>query len=556
MPTIVDSLFLELGIDTSKFSKDQASALSKIQRFESETKRAADGARSGIKSVGAAFKDLADESRIGASSRSVENLASKFKNLGMSMSLSGGATGAAGAMALGLGRLLSPVGLGIAAVGLLGKEMWSLNRQMTDANASIFRQSQLSDMNAKSLWGWGEAAKTVGANPQDVTGGISSLQTAIAGMGIGAADATPQLIALSRLGLGYNFQSGMTDDQVGQMFEKVHQQAAKRGYKNLGALRALTSPIMNDAMFNIATDQDYDPAKLKQWIDAQSPKNLGKTLKDSLHSQTVLGKLGIEKDVLAETAYGGEQGLLQAVVTILTSLLGEVVKITDFMIHPIEGAKNLWNRASSAVSSFLMRPLETRAMNQLMAGGMSKEDAAAIVGNLAQESSMNPLARNAGHVGIGQWDSQRQAEFAKRFGYQMGSGEVDPNQQLHDQVAFVQQELSSSQRAAAVAMAKSRDVAGKTRAFMDMYERPGDNSLSQRMGFATDAAGLVSASTRSGASVHHNVSSETNVQNVIINTPSTDPQAHAEAFRKGIQNPLGTPDSQSVVSLSTRAATG
>jgi hypothetical protein len=235
--TIIDSLFLELGIDTSKFSKDQTKALAKIAQFESQSKRSAGKAADAVKTVGAAFRDLAKDSRVGSSANAIDGLATKLKNLGMSMRVSGGAASPLGAMTQGLGMLLSPAALGVAAVGLLGKGMWDLNKNMTAANATMFRQSQLSDMNANSLWAWGEAAKTVGANPQDITGGISSVQTAIAGMMVGAGNATPQLVALSRLGLGWNAQNGLDDDQVTKMFSKVHELAAAKGYKNISTRR-------------------------------------------------------------------------------------------------------------------------------------------------------------------------------------------------------------------------------------------------------------------------------------------------------------------------------
>ena len=84
MPTIVDSLFLELGVDVSKFSKDQQRALAKIKEFESQTKRAAGNASGPIKTVGQAFADIGKDSRIGAGATQVENLAAKLKTLGVS----------------------------------------------------------------------------------------------------------------------------------------------------------------------------------------------------------------------------------------------------------------------------------------------------------------------------------------------------------------------------------------------------------------------------------------------------------------------------------------
>jgi hypothetical protein len=97
-------------------------------------------------------------------------------------------------------------------------------------------------------------------------------------------------------------------------------------------------------------------------------------------------------------------------------------------------------------------------MQLLMANGASKDDAAAIIGSFAQESSMDPFAVNGSHVGMGQWDKARQADFAKRYGYQIGSKVVPQDKQAHDQTLFALDELRTTQRGAAIAMAHSRDT--------------------------------------------------------------------------------------------------
>lgn len=581
--TIIDSLFLELGIDTSKFSKDQTKALAKISQFEAQSKRSAGKAADSIKTVGAAFRDLAKDSRIGSSASGIDGLAKKFTNLGLSLGAAGGVGGPLGGMARGLGMLLSPAALGVAAVGLLAKGAWDLNKNMSGANASIFRQSQLSDINAKSLYAWGEAAKTVGANPQDITGGITSVQTAIAGMMVGAGNATPQLTALARLGLGWNAQSGLDDGQVTKMFSRVHELAAQKGFKNLGGLRSLTSPIMNDAMFALATSPNFNPATMQSQIKAMEPKNLGEILKKSLSSQEVLGKLGIRKDLLEEVAYGGEQGLMASVVTLLTSLLGVVTKIAEFLTgkkigQAYDKAVNFASKltAGNPVTQFGMelgkkvagafrgpaREGMASAMRTLIGAGLSKDDAAAIVGNMAQESSMDPFASNKGHVGLGQWDKSRQADFAKRYGYQMGSLVVPRDKQFRDQTLFFLDELKTTQRAAAGGMAKAKDLLGKTTAIMNLDERPGDNSQGARFSYAEQASRLAdmaqAAATKAG-SVQHNVTSETTIGDVHVHTNATDPSSHVNAVRRGLSDatqPLADPAAQATVSLATRGMTG
>jgi len=550
---IIDSLFLELGIDTTRFSTDQQRALARIKEFEQQAKRSARGARDGIKTVGEAFRELAKDSRIGASADRLDSLATKLRNLGIAARVSGGPGAPIGVMAKGLGALLSPTSLGIAVIGALGLGMWKLNDAMTASNATLYRQAQLSGMNAQNLWAWGEAAKTVGANPNDISGGIAGLQTAVLGMGIGAGSATAQLIALSRLGVGYNFQGGVN---IAQLFSRVHQLAAAQGFQNLGALRALTGPVMNDAMWALATNPNLAAGDLQKQIRAMESVKLGTTLQESLKSQEVLGRLGIAKDVLAETAYGDAQGLLQAVVTILTSLLSVTNKILDlisgFFGKPAAPSPG-W-RTGYAPRAGSLASKQAAAMQSLIRAGISPLDAAAMVGNMTQESTMDPFAVNAGHVGLMQWDATRQARFAKMYGYRMGSPTVAANQQVADQLAFALKE-PEFQRALRQ-MGLTSDLLTKTYLFKKLDEIVNDNSLDLRFVAAQQALGaMADAAVTKSSTVSSSVTSHTRIDNVNVSTQATDAQGMAAGARAALSShPLILPPiAQQMVLLGTRA---
>jgi hypothetical protein len=554
---IIDSLFLELGIDTAKFSADQAKTLALIQKFEAQAKKSGRNSGDAIKTVGKAFEDLAKNSKIGASASAVDSLAKKITALGQSARLAGGVGAPLGMMAEGLGMLLSPAALGVAAVGLLGKGMWDLNKDMTAANATIARQAQLSDMSAKNLYAWGEAARTVGANPQDVAGGIAGLQTAVMGMGIGAGDATGQLVALSRLGVRYDFRNG---PDIDQLFAVVNQRAKERGFQGLGALRALTAPVMNQAMFDLATTPGLDPSQMHKQIEAMQPRNIADILQRSLKSQEVLGRLGISKDILEETAYGGEQGLMQAAVQLLTSILDGIMKLVDLIPHPanipgavVEGTQSLWKRMTNPKRS-VNNAAVTHAMQTLMASGMSEDAAAAAVGNLMQESGVNPFARNASnHVGIAQWDQSRQAAFAKKYGYWMGSGGVSADKQLEDQLAFLMQELQTTESPAAAEMARMKSLIGKTGAFMNKYERPGDNSLDARYSNALMAKQMVDSFSSNLGGAQVTVSHDTTIGHVHVHTNATDARGIvADVRAEFARQPILNIQDQGVLSLSSR----
>jgi Phage tail lysozyme len=580
LPTIIDSLFLELGVDTSKFSKDQAKALTKIQEFESQVKRSTGKAGDGIKTVGAAFRDLAKDSRIGSSAAGIDNLATKFKNLGMSMQVSGGAGAPLGMMAQGLGMLLSPAALGAAAIGLVAKEAWDFNKNMTASNATLARNAELSGMSATNLWAMGQAAKTVGGNAEGVEASIASLQTSLAGMSIGVGSALPQLIGMARLrkyGAKFNpggFGNGADEESLFKAAAAMKQTEGRA--KTMAFLTGYG--LMGEDQANLAMSSGGWDEYKKAQAKAEAMKTGGgfeNVIRESLKSQVGLGENDIAGSINAEEAYGGIQQPMQAIVGLLTdirsfvsAILNGLTSVFNWVSSPKQTYDKVVDATSRAIDTVadslnvFKGPSEERmtsAMQTLMGKGLSKDDAAAIVGNMAQESSMRPLVSNAGHIGLMQWDKSRQADFAKKYGYQMGSANVPESKQFNDQTLFAMDELKTTQKEAANAMAKVRDLLSKTGAIMMLDERPGDSSLSGRFSYAEQARDLANAQTMLQAAnakavpVQNTVTSETNIGDVHLHTNATDPKGHVDAFRDGLSDlPLMDPSSLTSLSLSTR----
>ncbi len=277
----------------------------------------------------------------------------------------------------------------------------------------------------------------------------------------------------------------------------------------------------------------------------------------------MLGRLGIQKDILAETAYGGEQGLMQAVVQILTSLLDVTTKIYNFIanISPkkvYEDTVDVASRALDHIVGTKPNAGQKLAMKMLTGQGFNQDAAAALVGNMMQESTMNPLARNGSHIGLMQWDKTRQAAFAKQFGYQMGAANVSTDKQFADQVAFAVAELRGTHKSAADRMAAAKGLMGKVGALMQLDEGVNDGSFGRRLLYAMQMSTMGSVLSAAQAAKHIiNSSSETNIGDIHVHTNATDPAAHADAVRKGIAtHPLVDPASQATISLATRGMTG
>ncbi len=379
MPTIIDSLFLELGIDTSKFSADEKKALERIRQFESRTKRAGDQAATHVKRVGEAFRDIADDTSIGAAARRLDTLGGKLRGLGQSARVSGGVSSGLGMMAEGLGTLLSPAALGVAALGLLGKATWDFNEKMTAANATIFRQSQLAGMNAKNLWSWGEAAKTVGGSATGTESGIAGLQTAIAGMSIGAGNATSQIVGLARLsqyGAQWNMRTGV---DIPSLFKAVHAMGKQQGWAKTWALVS-NYGLMNESEFNLAMSKKGGLAAY-EYAKRAAPASFDSMVRKSLESQALLGKKDIQVAALAESAYKGVQSPMQRLVGLVTDLVGYANAMLGYTIKIADWIGGIWNfiaHPGRAIETPVGKDVQRHLRAALTAAGAKPKDAASV----------------------------------------------------------------------------------------------------------------------------------------------------------------------------------
>ena len=116
---------------------------------------------------------------------------------------------------------------------------------------------------------------------------------------------------------------------------------------------------------------------------------------------------------------------------------------------------------------------QAQAMNYFMSQGLSKEQAAGIVGNLMQESGagLDPNAKNAtGHRGIAQWDANRWGNFekwAKKKGIDVNTREA--------QLQWIMEEMRTGDGGLGIERFKTTKTAEEAAAlFVKDYERSGE----------------------------------------------------------------------------------
>lgn len=108
------------------------------------------------------------------------------------------------------------------------------------------------------------------------------------------------------------------------------------------------------------------------------------------------------------------------------------------------------------------------AMSRLMSGGLTKEQAAGVVGNLVQESGLNTTAAGDGGTshGIAQWRGER-LENLKQYASEKGADWQDFNTQID----FILHELKTDEKAAWEALQNAGTAEQAAAAFIG-YERP------------------------------------------------------------------------------------
>jgi len=108
------------------------------------------------------------------------------------------------------------------------------------------------------------------------------------------------------------------------------------------------------------------------------------------------------------------------------------------------------------------------AINYLSGRGLSKEQAAGIVGNLHAESGLDPgIQEKGGGVGYGiaQWSPDRQQTFKRIIGKDIHGSNLD------DQLKFIDWELHNTETSALKELLKTNNPTDAARAFGHGFER-------------------------------------------------------------------------------------
>lgn len=145
----------------------------------------------------------------------------------------------------------------------------------------------------------------------------------------------------------------------------------------------------------------------------------------------------------------------------------------------LTGGKSSGNAPSGPVADRMKE-----GMNYFMSQGLSREQAAGIMGNLMHESYLktDAVGDTGKAKGIAQWHPDRYRALL-RFSSENG---LNPND-YRTQLAFIMHEFQTTENKAYAALLNTNTVAGATEAFSSKYERPGNPMMTSRMSYARDA---------------------------------------------------------------------
>jgi len=162
-------------------------------------------------------------------------------------------------------------------------------------------------------------------------------------------------------------------------------------------------------------------------------------------------------------------------------------------------------------------PNVIQALGIFQGMGYSMDDAIGIVTNLWAESGLKTGAVNpTGHVGVAQWDRQRQAEF-----FMLNHKRVQ-EATLEEQLKFIDWELHHKEQAALARLQQAKGVREKAVAVGRYYERPGDEAEIQRRGDLTSKVPSSLWSTGAVSNFNNQRAATITVNNT-NNVAATDP---------------------------------
>ncbi len=459
MATVIDSLLIELGLDTSKFDQNQKKSVEQLRKMDEQAQKTGKAVQKSANDIGDGFNFAKDA-------------------------------------LIAFGSILS------------FNAMKNFLVDTTKTNIAIGNTSNLLGMSARELKSWGQMAELVGGNIESITSTFKNLQGNLADVKMGGGDKFLEYVSYIQQAtgkdLGFDLSKGTFDI-----------------YKLSDALADLKSKVSTGQynLFTQAIGITPDSLVLLEKGEAYLRKN-----EDAFNKLNAAMDANVKKAELLNDQWVKVKNTLES---IKQTVYG---KIVDFLLKPSSPEdKEAWDRYDAIRKEQEEKKTKTevpsgkvsgtnkentkKLMDYFQSVGWTKEQSAGIVGNLQQESSLNPTAKNVdkfgkSHLGIAQWDPERQTDFKTWAGFDI----TDPRaNDLMLQAAFVNFELQKGKKiAVGNTLKQMKTTESSSDIVSQKYEIAGDTSDAKRRMYAIQAYKETSPLVQNNQTTHNNNQTENN----------------------------------------------
>ena len=464
--TIIDSMVVTLGLDPRDFQKGEQAAEASLKQLQTT----------------AGSSSVAVQKSTGDASMSFANL--------------GGSIGGVGETLVGFGKKF----LGVLAVVAGGKALIDTFTSSIQRMAETGRDANIIGMSTQQLSGWQNAIKGVGGDPATITGTLRSSAMALEGArDFGQASGFTNV--LQSLGIQASNPDGTSRDLTdiyGDLSNKFHgmnpQQAVY--WANLAGLdpdttnlllsqggAALKATVTQNA--SVTPGEAFDAQGLQQqWsVLAADQQKVANTLSDV--AEPAIAKITRHFIDMINKVNGSDPTLNTA-----------AGKATDFIENAGKDVDGWFSH--KGVNAAQQKANLQQGMAYFQSQGWTKDQAAGIMANFYGESHLDPnaVSPDGGAHGLGQWRGDRWKRLVAEYG---------PNPTAAQQFAFTQQELMTTESAAAAKLKASPSSFSAGVAFDTGFERNGGGWFSQnvRGANAQTIADQFSSTSLAALKAHH-----------------------------------------------------
>lgn len=579
MPTIIDSLVVRLGLDTTDYDKAAPKVKKGLDDTEATAKKqalafnaAARGALQFLAVLGSSASFAAFVQHTIESNSALQRFAQNIGLASSEISALSNAAELAGGSGEGLARTLDHISQEQTRLQLTGQSglipyFSMLGVAMSDAGGHarstvdilLDLADRFSRIDRRTAYNVGRA---MGIDP-------STLQLLMQGR-----DAVQRYVAQQESGLAVSKQEAEQAEQLRQRLTYLKQEYIAVGRSVMTGLLPVMEPLLH-LFENLGEFLTRNRETITEWS-----KYVGIAVGGVLAVFNPLAAVvaAIVDDFLT-WANGGESlipwdklvagakkfwealgPVRETLAHILSAAMHAGAALFDLVTGDFEGAQRegaralqSWHGAEASQTHTgdaglargeQSKPLESRreaAVRYFMSKGYTREQALGLVANFERESNINPTAEgdNGQAYGIAQWHPDRQAQFKKLFGHDIRQST------LEEQLEFAAWELSHTESRAGEALKSSRTAGQAARAVSMLYERPrgGETEANYRGMLANTLAdtplGLaqaVQASNVTNAPVSNTV--QTNIGQITVQVPSGDPNTIAAGIAPALDYTL------------------